>query len=584
MMQSKWAFIQRCILGLTFLSAPFICATTYADIGDGSPATKDERAKVDKVLPQKASAVPKESRKLLIFNLNIWDGKERNGHPSIGVANYALERMGKETGAYDVVVSNDVELLRPGTIDQFDAICFNNTVGVLFDDPELRQSLLDYVYGGGGFMGIHAACATFVQWPEYGQWPEFGEMLGAYENGGHPWGPEEVITLKVEGRDHPVNAGFTKASFEISDEVFQLQEPYSRDKLRVLLTIDTDKTDMSEERRILPERRADKDLAISWVRKYGRGRVFYTSLGHNKSIYWNPMVLRHYLDGIQFALGDLEVPTTPSGLLTDARKAQEALGWRLGMGAYTFHKYTLFEALDKTAELGLNYFGGFFMHQVSKDISKAFDYNLSREEILTVRRKLLDTGVSMINYYIHKIPADEADCRKLLEFCRLLGVETIVGEPELDAVNILAPMLEKLDTNHAINLAIHNHASDVSPLYWRPEEVLKVCEGRGPRFGACVDNLHWVRAELDPLEALQKSRERVLVVHLHDVNERSTQAHDVPWGTGKGELDAFIRKVHDLDITPRMWAIEYAHNYLASMPEIEESIRFFNRVSIELAQ
>jgi len=184
---------------------------------------------------------------------------------------------------------------------------------VLTEDDVLRQSLLDFVSGGKGFVGIHAAAATFVQYPVYDQFPPFGEMLGAYENGGHPWRPDETITLKVDDPDHPINAAFGGRSFEVQDEVFQFQAPYSRDKLRVLLSIDTEKTDMDPSRRFLPERQADLDFAMSWVRQYGQGRVFYSSLGHNRHLFWNRPILEHFLAGIQFALGDLEADATPSG-------------------------------------------------------------------------------------------------------------------------------------------------------------------------------------------------------------------------------------------------------------------------------
>ncbi len=138
------------------------------------------------------------------------------------------------------------------------------------------------------------------------------QIPSAYEDGGHPWGPEETIHLKVDDSAHPVNAAFKGQGFAIQDEVFQFRHGYSRDKLRVLLSIDTAKTDCGPKRRILPERRRDMDLAISWVRSYGRGRVFYTSLGHNKHIFWNAPVLKHLLDGIQFALGDVQASVTPS--------------------------------------------------------------------------------------------------------------------------------------------------------------------------------------------------------------------------------------------------------------------------------
>jgi len=273
--------------------------------------TEEERRQIEQAIPRHAPAAPERPRKLLVSTLNVHDGKTRRGHLSIGYANLAIELMGEATGAYETVFSNDVSLFAAHSISEFDAVCFNNTSGVLTDEPALRRGLLDFIADGGGFVGFHAAAATFVQWPEYGQFPEFGRMLGGCENGGHPWRPDETITLRVEEPDHPVNAAFQHETFEVQDEVFQFQAPYSRSRLRVLLSIDTEKTDMDPRRRFLPERAADGDFAMSWVRRHGEGRVFYTSLGHNPHLFWNPPLLGHFLAGIQFALGDLDADAAP---------------------------------------------------------------------------------------------------------------------------------------------------------------------------------------------------------------------------------------------------------------------------------
>ena len=110
---------------------------------------------------------------MLVSNLSMRDGRPFRGssYAAIPAANYAFEQMGKRTGAYEPVFNNDIEMFRPGKIEQFDALCFLNTVGVLFDDPELRKSLLGFIAGGKGFVGIHDAIATFVQYPKYDQWP-----------------------------------------------------------------------------------------------------------------------------------------------------------------------------------------------------------------------------------------------------------------------------------------------------------------------------------------------------------------------------------------------------------------------------
>jgi type 1 glutamine amidotransferase len=270
---------------------------------------------VDAAVPRKAQVKPRQPRRMLVTNLSMRDGKPARGSSAatIPVGNYAIEQMGKMTGAYEAVFNDDIEMFRPANIRQFDAICFNNTVGVLFDDPELRASLLGFVEGGKGFVGIHDAIATFVQYPKYDQWPEFGRMLGGTENGGHPWNGEPM-TMKVEDPANPINAAFGGKDFQIADQAFQLQEPVLRDRLHVLLRIDPEKTGPA--RRILPVRKADMDFPMSWIRRHGKGRVFYTGLGHGADVFTNPQMLQHVLAGIQYALGDLAADDAPDSTRT----------------------------------------------------------------------------------------------------------------------------------------------------------------------------------------------------------------------------------------------------------------------------
>ena len=209
----------------------------------GQEIQPEQKSRVDAAVPRKAAAKAKQPRRMLVTNLSMRDGKPVRGSSAAAIpsGNYAIQQMGKVTGAYEAVFSDDIELFRPANIKQFDAICFNNTLGVLFDDPELRASLLGFVESGKGFVGIHDAIATFVQYPKYDQWPEFGRMLGGTENGGHPWNGE-VMTMKVEDPGNPINAAFGGKDFQIADQAFQLQEPVLRDRLHVLLRIDAEKT------------------------------------------------------------------------------------------------------------------------------------------------------------------------------------------------------------------------------------------------------------------------------------------------------------------------------------------------------
>jgi type 1 glutamine amidotransferase len=272
----------------------------------------DQKSRVDAAVPRQAPARPKQPRRMLVTNLSMRDGKPFRGssHITIPVGNYAIDQMGKLTGAYEAIFSDAIEMFRPANIKQFDAICFNNSLGVLFDDAELRKSLLEFIESGKGLVGIHDAIATFVQYPKYDQWPEFGRMIGGTENGGHPWNGE-MMTMRVEDPGNPINAVFEGKDFQIADQAFQLQEPVLRDHLHVLLSIDVEKTGLAPNRRILPVRKQDMDFPMSWVRRQGQGRVFYSGLGHSPQVFWNAPMLAHLLAGIQYALGDLSADDAP---------------------------------------------------------------------------------------------------------------------------------------------------------------------------------------------------------------------------------------------------------------------------------
>lgn len=272
-----------------------------------------ELERIQRAAPDAAPAQPKEARKILVFSLC-----KGFYHSAIPVGQAAFALMGEKTGAFEAVISDDIAQFEPDNLKQYDAVLFNNTTGELFmpsteelekmSDEEkqkaeaydalLKKSLLDFVKSGNGIVGIHAATDTFYQWPAY------GEMMGGYFDG-HPW--NEKVGIKIDEPTHPLNAAFKGENFYVTDEIYQLRD-YSRKTHRVLLSLDTENTDMTKD----GIRRDDNDFVISMIREYEGGRVFYCALGHNHAIFWDRPILEHMLAGIQFALGDLEADATPS--------------------------------------------------------------------------------------------------------------------------------------------------------------------------------------------------------------------------------------------------------------------------------
>ena len=534
----------------------------------------DQRRRIEAAIPSKAFARPRKHRKLLIFDLNVGYG----GHGSIPTANMAFKLMGERTGAFETVISRNPSIFKPENLKQFDAVFLNNTVGNLFTDPALRQNLIEFVYGGGGLLGVHGTTVAFTRWPgAHEDWPEFGIMLGA--RGANHMDSKEHVFIKLDDPDNPVNQPFGGKGFEYRDEFFRVHGPYSRQRVRVLFSIDTDKTQFKGQPRgnVL---RKDNDYALAWIRNYGRGRVFYCTIAHNPYVFWDPKMLQFYLAAVQFAMGDLQAPTIPSGRLTPAIRSQEKLDWRLGIEAYTFHKYTLFEAIDKTSQLGLPYMGGLSFQKVSKEIPKNFDMKLTDDELKQIRLKLDSAGIRLLTYYFHNIPGDEAGCREVFEFGRKIGIETFMSEPLPEALDTI----EKFCDDYDINVALHNHDQKASPQYWHPEGILEVCRGRSKRIGACGDIGYWMRSGIDPIKAVNTLKDRLITVQMHDLHELSPEGHDVPWGSGVGRTEQFINQIHRLGIRPTMFGLEYSYNWFESMPEIARCIDFFNKVSMKLAK
>jgi type 1 glutamine amidotransferase len=273
--------------------------------------------KIAAVLPDHAFAPPEKPRKLLLFSAT-------NGfqHASIPTGLHALSEMGKKSGAYEAVISNDISNFEADQLKNFDAICFlSTTQDVFLPHPNLRKSMnaqqlkeaneraerlkknfLAYLQDGHGFVGIHAATDTCYEWPEY------GEMIGGWFDG-HPWTADTPVSIKVEpGKEtHPLVAMFEGKNVDFKEEIYQFKEPYDSGKVDMLLRLDTAKSPMNRK----GINRKDNDFGVAWAKRCGEGRVFYCSLGHNHDIYWHPVVLKHYLAGIQWALGDYKVDIKP---------------------------------------------------------------------------------------------------------------------------------------------------------------------------------------------------------------------------------------------------------------------------------
>ena len=250
----------------------------------------------------------------------------------------------------------------------------------------------------------------------------------------------------------------------------------------------------------------------------------------------------------------------------------EKLGWRLGCQAWTFNYLTFLVAVDKTAGLGLHYIEAFPGQKVLKDNSAKFNEGLSPADRKAIKQKLSDSGVKLVNYGVTGI-----DGRKTFDFAKDMGLETIVSEPaEKDFAK-----LDELCGEYEINIAIHDHPKPSH--YWNPDTVLKVTKGLSKRIGACCDTGHWPRSGLNAIECLKKLEGRIISFHFKDVNKTGGDAHDVPWGTGINNVKGMLAEVQRQGVKA-VFSVEYEYNTKNLLPEVAQSVAYFDKVSAELSE
>ena len=246
-------------------------------------------------------------------------------------------------------------------------------------------------------------------------------------------------------------------------------------------------------------------------------------------------------------------------------------GFAIGCQAYTFNRFSVFEAIEKTAQAGgkvIEFFPGQKLSPDKPDVK--WDHNASDEVIAQVKAQLTKYGLRPVNYGVVGAK-DDAEWRKIFEFAKKLGLYAVTTE----AVNQL-DSIEKLVKEFDIRVAIHNHPrrpNDANYKVWDPAYVLSVVKDRDARIGACADTGHWVRSGLTPVECYKILKGRIVSTHFKDLNEKSPKAHDVPFGTGISDIPALLDELKRQGFQGNI-SIEYEHNWEQSLPEVAQCIGF----------
>lgn len=312
-----------------------LCGSVLAQAAEQAPAVKKKieppteqwKAKIERLAPTRPTAKPKTTRRVLVFSLATGYYHHVGPHTSA-----VIDILGKKTDAFEVVHSDDIEVFTPSRLKGFDAVVLNNcctlkpqcnlfldvlenkskrskTLGLAYKNltPKqrkqrakmLEESLLEYVASGKGLVCIHGGISLL------NRSPKFSDMVGGSFDR-HPYLQEVTLNLVEPG--HPLVAAFDGEAFIHTDEPYLFNGAYAKKNFRPLLEMDVTKLDKKT--------RSDPKITgepryIAWIKPHGKGRVFYAGPSHQPESFETKSMLRFFLDGIQYALGDLVCDDTP---------------------------------------------------------------------------------------------------------------------------------------------------------------------------------------------------------------------------------------------------------------------------------
>lgn len=245
-------------------------------------------------------------------------------------------------------------------------------------------------------------------------------------------------------------------------------------------------------------------------------------------------------------------------------------GFAIGCQAYTFNRFSVFEAIEKTAQAGGKIIEFYPGQKLSKEEPAVkWDHNASEETIAKVKSQLEKFKILAVNYGVVGIPPEEPEARKIFDFAKKLGLRAITTESDKSIDTI-----ERLVKEYDIMVGFHDHpkrSNDPNYKMWDPNYVLSLVKDRDKRIGACADTGHWIRSGLKPVECLQILKGRIISSHLKDLT--SISGHDVFYGAGIGDISGVLEELRRQGFNGNI-SVEFEYNLDYSVPDVAHCIGF----------
>lgn len=247
-------------------------------------------------------------------------------------------------------------------------------------------------------------------------------------------------------------------------------------------------------------------------------------------------------------------------------------GFAIGCQAYTFNRFTAFEAIEKTEAAGgkvIEFYPGQPLSPEERHLKVGHD--MEDAALVKLREKLAQHGIRAVNYGVVGIPKDEAGARRIFEFARQLGLYAITTE-STDALDVFEPLVKEYD----IRVAFHNHARQPNnPAYqlWDPAWVRDLVKNRDPRIGACADIGHWQTSGIRAVDGLKTLEGRIISLHAKERKQLGPGQHDVVFGAGATDMGAVLAELRRQKFDGNI-SVEYEFNWDHSVPDVAQCVGF----------
>jgi len=242
--------------------------------------------------------------------------------------------------------------------------------------------------------------------------------------------------------------------------------------------------------------------------------------------------------------------------------------WKIGVQMWTFRMFPFDKALDKVDSAGVKYIEAFWGQPLGAGLKDSFGIRMSDESKAKVKQMLQAKGISIVAMGVIS-PKTREEWKKAFDLAKEFGLSYITAEP----IKSQWDMVDSMAGAYGIKVAIHDHPKP--NMYWSPDSVLAAIQGH-PNIGACADLGHWARNGLNPVDCLKKLAGHVYGVHLKDIVKfGDTQADDTVVGKGVIDFPPIFQELKRQHFKG-MFSIEHESNWYNSVPDVIETVKFYN--------